>query len=87
MEQRIQGQEAYYFDLHDCPCLYVREEEAQFVTPEVVQTSALTARPEVLLERLCSLERAGVRQVTFIPPLNAFEEFTTTGGEKVLARW
>ena len=87
MEQRLQDKDEYYFDLHDGHCLYVREEEARFVTPEVVQATTLTARPEALLERLRSLERAGVRQVTFIPTFDAFEEFVTTFGEKVLAHW
>ena len=87
MEQRLQDKDAYYFALHDGHCLYVREEEAQFVTPEVVQATTLTARPEALLERLRSLERSGVRQVTFIPTFDAFEEFVTTFGERVLAHW
>ena len=87
MERRLQDKDAYYFDLHDGHCLYVREEEAQFVTPEVVQATTLTARPAALLERLRSLERAGVRQVTFIPTFDAFEEFVTTFGKQVLARW
>ncbi len=87
MERRLQDKDEYYFDLHDGHCLYVREEEAQFVTPEVVRATTLTAQPEALLERLHSLERAGVRQVTFIPTFDAFEEFVTTFGEKVLAHW
>ena len=87
MERRLQDKDEYYFDLHDGHCLYVRDEEAQFVTPEVIQATTLTARPEALLERLRGLERAGVRQVTFIPTFDAFEEFVTIFGEKVLAHW
>ena len=87
MEQRLQAKDDYYFDLHDGHCLYVREEEAQFVTPEAIQATTLTARPDALLERLRSLEQAGVRQVTFIPTFDAFEEFVTAFGEKVIARW
>ncbi len=87
MARRLQASDAYYFDLHDGHCLYVRAEEAQFVTPEVIQATTLTAQPEAVLERLRGLERAGVRQVAFIPTFDAFEEFVTTFGEQIIARW
>ena len=87
MDQRLQAKDDYYFDLHDGHCLYVRDEEAQFVTPEVIQTTTMTAQPDVLLERLRALEQAGVRQVAFIPTFEAFEEFVTEFSEKIIARW
>ena len=87
MAQRLQARDDYYFDLHDGHCLYVRDEEARFVTPEAIRASTMTAQPDALLERLRGLERAGVRQVTFIPTFDAFEEFVTAFGEKIIAHW
>ena len=87
MDQRLQAKDDYYFDLHDGHCLYVRAEEKQFVTPDVIRATTLTAQPEALLERLRALEHAGVKQVAFIPTFDAFEEFVTEFGEKIIARW
>ncbi len=87
MDRRLQAKDDYYFDLHDGHCLYVRAEEKQFVTPDVIRATTLTAQPEALLERLRALEHAGVKQVAFIPTFDAFEEFVTEFGEKIIARW
>jgi len=46
----------------------------------------MTSPPEELCERLRGLERAGVRQVAFIPPRGEFEMFLREFSEKVIAR-
>jgi alkanesulfonate monooxygenase SsuD/methylene tetrahydromethanopterin reductase-like flavin-dependent oxidoreductase (luciferase family) len=87
MDQRQLPKDRYYLDLHDGHGLYVQPEEERFVTPEVVQTTTLTATPEELLERLRALVAAGVKQVAFIPAPEAFAEFVREFGEQVIARF
>jgi alkanesulfonate monooxygenase SsuD/methylene tetrahydromethanopterin reductase-like flavin-dependent oxidoreductase (luciferase family) len=86
-QQRQRAGEQYYLELHDGHGLYLRPEEARFVTPEVVRTTTMTATPEELVERLRALEAAGVKQVAFISPLETFENFVREFAEKVIAKF
>ncbi len=87
MDQRQLPKDRYYLELHDGHGIYVRPEEERFVTPEVIQTTTMTATPEDLLGRLRALEAQGVKQVAFIPPPEASSEFIREFGEKVIARF
>jgi 5,10-methylenetetrahydromethanopterin reductase len=86
-QQRQRAGERYYLELHDGHGLYLRPEEARFVTPEVVRATTMTATPEELVERLRALAAAGVKQVAFIPTPETFAEFAREFGEKVIARF
>ncbi len=86
-QQRQRLGERYYLELHDGHGLYLRPEEAHFVTPEVVRATTMTAPPEELIERLHALEAAGVKQVAFLPPLGAFETFMQEFADQVLAKY
>ncbi len=85
--QRQRTGERYYLELHDGHGLYLRPEEAHFVTPEIVRATTMTAPPEELLERLQALAAAGVKQVAFIPPLEKFESFAQEFSEKIIAKF
>src|SRR5262245_57345796 len=85
--QRQRTGERYYLELHDGHGLYLRPEEARFVTPEIVRATTMTAPPEELLERLRALAAAGVKQVAFIPPLGKFESFAREFSEKIIAKF
>jgi len=85
--QRQHAGDRYYLELHDGHGLYLRPEEAHFVTPEVVRTTTMTATPEELVERLRTLEDAGVKQVAFIPPPETFESFVREFAEQVIAKF
>lgn len=86
-DKRIAASADYHLDLHDGHCLYVQPEEERFVTPELIQAATMTSTPEALVERLHSLEAAGVRQVAFIPPMNGYAEFVTGFSHKIIARF
>jgi 5,10-methylenetetrahydromethanopterin reductase len=85
-QQRQRAGKNYYLELHDGHGLYLRPEEARFVTPEVVRATTMTASPEELRERLQALAAAGVRQVAFLPALDTFESFVQEFAEKVIAK-
>jgi hypothetical protein len=86
-QQRQRAGERYYLELHDGHGLYLRPEEARFVTPEVIRATTMTAPPEELVERLRTLEAAGVKQVAFLPASGTFESFVREFAEKVIARF
>ena len=64
----------------------MQPEEEQFVTPEVIQAATMTSTPEALIERLHSLEAAGVKQVAFIPPTNGYTDFVKEFSQKIIAK-
>jgi alkanesulfonate monooxygenase SsuD/methylene tetrahydromethanopterin reductase-like flavin-dependent oxidoreductase (luciferase family) len=85
--QRRRAGERYYLELHDGHGMYLRPEEARFVTPEVVRATTMSSTPEELVERLRALAAAGVKQVAFIPTPETFESFVRECGEKVIAKF
>lgn len=86
-QQRQRAGKNYYLELHDGHGLYLRPEEARFVTSEVVRATTMTASPEELRERLHALEAAGVKQVAFLPALDTFESFVQEFAEKVIEKF
>ena len=86
-QQRQRAGARYYLELHDGHGLYLRPEEARFVTPEVVRATTMTAPPEELVERLRALEAAGVKQVALLPAMETFDSFIHEFAEKVMARF
>jgi alkanesulfonate monooxygenase SsuD/methylene tetrahydromethanopterin reductase-like flavin-dependent oxidoreductase (luciferase family) len=85
-QRRLLG-DRYYLQLHDGHGLYLRPEEAHFITPEVIRATTMTATPEELIERLHALEAAGVKQVAFLPTLETFTEFVQEFSRKVIAKF
>ncbi|MGE0825601.1 MAG: LLM class flavin-dependent oxidoreductase [Candidatus Binatia bacterium] len=77
----------YYLTLHDGHGLYLQPEEARFVTAEVIRATTMTATPEELVERLRTLEQAGVKQVAFLPAPEAFTEFVQEFAAQILAKF
>jgi alkanesulfonate monooxygenase SsuD/methylene tetrahydromethanopterin reductase-like flavin-dependent oxidoreductase (luciferase family) len=86
MDDQMKGDERYYLKLHDGHGLYVRPEEERFVTPALIRHTTMTSPPEELCERIRALERAGVKQIAFIPPHGEFDAFVREFSETVIAR-
>ena len=86
MDDRMRGDERYYLTLHDGHGLYVRPGEERFVTAELIRYTTMTSPPEELCERIRALERAGVKQIAFIPTHGEFDAFVREFSDKVIAR-
>jgi 5,10-methylenetetrahydromethanopterin reductase len=87
MDERIANNERYYLELHDGHGLYVRSGEERFVTPELIAHATMSSRPEDLRERLRALNRAGVRQVAFIPTPHDYAGFVREFSEQIISRF
>ncbi len=86
VDEHIRSDERYYLKLHEGHGLYVRPEEERFVTAELIRYTTMTSPPEDLCERIGALERAGVKQIAFIPPYGEFDSFVREFSETVIAR-
>jgi len=86
MDDHMRGDERYYLTLHDGHGLYVRPGEERFVTAELIRHTTMTSPPEELCERIRALERAGAKQIAFIPTHGEFDAFVREFSDKVIAR-
>jgi 5,10-methylenetetrahydromethanopterin reductase len=86
MDDRMRGDERYYLTLHDGHGLYVRPGEERFITSELIRHTTMTSHPEELCERIRALDRAGVKQIAFIPPQGEFDTFVREFSDKIMAR-
>jgi alkanesulfonate monooxygenase SsuD/methylene tetrahydromethanopterin reductase-like flavin-dependent oxidoreductase (luciferase family) len=86
MDDHMRGSERYYLTLHDGHGLYVRPGEERFITAELIRHTTMTSQPEELCERIRALERAGVKQIAFIPTHGEFDAFVREFSDKVIAR-
>jgi alkanesulfonate monooxygenase SsuD/methylene tetrahydromethanopterin reductase-like flavin-dependent oxidoreductase (luciferase family) len=85
MDERMRGDHQYYLKLHEGHGLYVRPGEERFVTADLIRHTTMTSPPEELCERIRALERAGVRQIAFIPTHGEFDAFVREFSDKIIA--
>ncbi len=54
--------------LHQSHYSYIDEDEARFITPEVVKAFGIVGEPDEIVEQLKALEAEGLDAICFIPP-------------------
>jgi alkanesulfonate monooxygenase SsuD/methylene tetrahydromethanopterin reductase-like flavin-dependent oxidoreductase (luciferase family) len=72
--------ERLHLRVHEGHCTYLHPDERQFVTPELIRASGgLVGEPAEILDALRAHERAGLNEVTLLPPMacarECFSEF------------
>ncbi|MBI4081771.1 MAG: LLM class flavin-dependent oxidoreductase [Candidatus Lambdaproteobacteria bacterium] len=72
--------------LHESHYAYLDPEEARFVTPELVRTFAVAGHPEEIVEQLRALEKQGLNQMLFIPPVEKMYRQIEDVARKVIAK-
>jgi 5,10-methylenetetrahydromethanopterin reductase len=60
---RYEPADARYMTLHDGHLMYLREEEQQFISGEMLKALTLTGTPDEIRERIAALDKAGYDQV------------------------
>jgi len=66
---------------HNC---WVMNEEWEYVTPELIETTCMVGTPRDLARRLTDLGAAGLSQVMLLPPLAAKEDVLRDVAEQVM---
>jgi 5,10-methylenetetrahydromethanopterin reductase len=61
--ERYEPADARYMTLHDGHLMYLRPEEEQFITGEMLKALTLTGTPDEIRERVDALGKAGYDQV------------------------
>lgn len=53
--------------LHQSHYSYIDDDEARFITPEVVKAFCIAGEPDDIIEQLVALEAEGLNAISFIP--------------------
>jgi len=75
-----------YLELHIGHCTYVAPDEQKYVTPETIAATTIVGSKEEVVERLRSMERAGLSQVFINPPMDGYDECIDEISRDVIAR-
>ena len=77
--------EVLHFKLHQGHSTFLPPEEAELITEGLVRATCLIGRPEELVERLRGLEREGIRQFMFQPPVEYQYRIVENFSRKVMS--
>jgi alkanesulfonate monooxygenase SsuD/methylene tetrahydromethanopterin reductase-like flavin-dependent oxidoreductase (luciferase family) len=72
--------------LHESHYSYLDPEEARFVTPELVRRFCVAGVPEDIVEQLHGLEKQGLNQILFIPPVEKMYRQIEDVARQIIAR-
>jgi alkanesulfonate monooxygenase SsuD/methylene tetrahydromethanopterin reductase-like flavin-dependent oxidoreductase (luciferase family) len=75
-----------YLELHIGHCTYVAPDEQKYVTPETIAATTIIGPKEQVVERLRSMERAGLSQVFINPPMDGYNDCIDEISRDVIAR-
>jgi alkanesulfonate monooxygenase SsuD/methylene tetrahydromethanopterin reductase-like flavin-dependent oxidoreductase (luciferase family) len=79
--------ERLHLRIHDGHCTYLVPEERRFITPAVIRASGgLVGEPDEILDMLRSQEKAGLREVTLLPPMANARGILADFAKQVIAR-
>ena len=76
-----------YLQVHEGHCAFLVPVERRFVTPDAIRTWILAGTPEEVIAQLRAAERAGLREITLLPPIDSAREQFRDFAEKVIARY
>jgi len=79
--------EKRYLQIHEGHCSFLVPQERRFITPEAIRTWILAGTPDEIIHQLREAERAGLREITLLPPMDHAREIFRDISEHVIARY
>jgi len=76
-----------YLQIHDGHSTYLVPAERRFVTPKAIQGTSLVGTPDEIIERIREAEKAGLRELTILPPTETNREMITEFARRVMRRY
>lgn len=73
--------------LHQGHCAFCPTEERRFITPDMIRISGgLVGEPDEIIERLGQLEKAGLKEVTLLPPVRAMRHNFKDFADQIISK-
>lgn len=79
--------EKRHLQIHNGHCTFLMPEERRFITPKAIQGTALVGEPEEIIHRLRQAEKAGIKEVALLPPMDYARKVLRDFAEKVMHRY
>ncbi len=87
VEKMETPREKRYLQVHEGHCSFLVPAERRFVTPDAIRTWILAGTPDEILHQLREAERAGLREITLLPPMDHARELFSDFAKHVIARY
>ena len=78
--------EKRYLQLHNGHATYLVPEERRFVTPEAIRGVCLVGTPDEIIERVRTAEKAGLKEITLLPPRESARKVFSDFAEHVMGK-
>ena len=59
---------ARFRQIHEGHCTFLVPEERRFITPEAIAGVCIVGTPEEIIHRVREMEKAGIKEITMLPP-------------------
>src|SRR5262245_30370030 len=79
--------EKRYLQIHNGHCTFLLPEERRFITPKAIQGTVLAGEPEELIARLRQAEKAGIKEVSLLPPMAYARRVLKAFADQVIKRY
>jgi alkanesulfonate monooxygenase SsuD/methylene tetrahydromethanopterin reductase-like flavin-dependent oxidoreductase (luciferase family) len=79
--------EKRYLQIHNGHCTFLVPEERRFVTPKAIQGSCLVGEPAELIDHLRKAEKAGLQEVSLLPPMDYARKVFKDFAEQVMRKY
>ncbi len=73
-----------YLQVHNGHCTFLVPEERRFITPEAIQGSCLVGEPAEIIDKIRLAEKAGLQEITLLPPMASARKVFTDFAEHVM---
>jgi alkanesulfonate monooxygenase SsuD/methylene tetrahydromethanopterin reductase-like flavin-dependent oxidoreductase (luciferase family) len=87
VEKMATPPEKRYLQLHNGHCSFLMPEEHRFITPEAIRGTCIVGQPEEILDQLQQAEKAGIKEVALLPPMDYARKVLKDFSEKVISRY
>jgi len=79
--------EKRYLQIHNGHCTFLVPEERRFVTPKAIQGSCLVGEPAELIDHLRRAEKAGLQEISLLPPMDYARKVFKDFAERVMRKY
>jgi len=77
-----------YLEIHEGHCTFQVPSELRFVTPNVIRAArGYVGEPDEIIAMLRERERAGLREITILPPIHCAREVYQDFADQIIARY
>jgi len=79
--------EKRYLGIHEGHCTFLMPEERRFVTKDTIPAAAMVGEPDELVAQVRAAEKAGLKEIGLLPPMEHAREVFKDFAEQVIRRY